>query len=114
MPTYIEYSAEFQELFVCESGEDQILHFDLRIHSGVLKASSKQILLRDVACGGLEFDAFHNLFYVDRAKEEINKIIYEEILIHNSNFGVHPDGGAPDPVVARVYNSFTAKELKNV
>lgn len=52
-PTYLDYSAEFKELFVCETGTKTILHFDLRINEGVLKSSEKQILIRDIECGGI-------------------------------------------------------------
>ena len=70
--------------------------------------------MRDIDCGGLRFDVYHNLYFVDRTNFEINKIPYEEIFIHNTKFGLEKDGGAPNPQFEKLYNSKNARELVNV
>lgn len=70
-PTYIAFDYKNQHLFVCNSGQQQIVRYEIErnleeTNSHTLEAVNKTVLVREVQCAGMEVDEQGSLFYVDR------------------------------------------------
>ena len=71
-PSYIHYSFETKNLFVCDS--DRILRYEIMHTEDGIITLDETILIAEIECAGLDTDRWGNLFYADRNDRAIKKI----------------------------------------
>ena len=75
-PTHITYDFGSGMLYVCDCDKIRQYSIDFVNTNGedIIYSIEKGNIVEGIMCGGLSMDKFHNLHYVDRTSNEINRI----------------------------------------
>ena len=69
-------------MYVCDT--NKIIYYHLTFHKDKLEAAEGKDIVNGngLVCGGLSSDKFGNLYYVDKARQSINRINGRELIEH--------------------------------
>ena len=83
-PTHTHYDFTHKLLYVCDC--DQILQYEINFQNtngeDIIYSTLMGPVVQQTACGGLEIDKFHNLWFVDTVQSKINKVSYDLLILN--------------------------------